>query len=44
MQKVVYNLVSNAFKYVSQKTGTIEVQLDQDDRHALSDCTCFLLQ
>lgn len=44
MQKVVYNLVSNAFKYVSQQTGTIEVQLDQDDRHALSDCTCFLLQ
>lgn len=25
MQKVVYNLVSNAFKYVSQQTGTIEV-------------------
>ena len=35
MQKVVYNLVSNAFKYVSPQTGTIEVQLDQDDQHAI---------
>lgn len=35
MQKVVYNLISNAFKYVNQHTGIIEVRLDQTDSHAI---------
>lgn len=35
MQKVVYNLIANAFKYVNQQKGMIEVRLDQTDEHAI---------
>ena len=35
MQKVVYNLISNAFKYVNPKNGIIEVRIDQSDDHAI---------
>ena len=31
MQKVVYNLISNAFKYVAPHTGMIEIRIDQTD-------------
>ncbi len=35
MQKVVYNLISNAFKYVKHQTGVIEVRLDDTDDQAI---------
>ena len=34
MQKVVYNLISNAFKYVDPQTGMIEIRLEQTDDFA----------